>query len=178
MVPRMDIPVVKNALGSLDELLGKVRDALWDIEREEFGVSAYVGEPAGYENPRGALKSFLEQLHDVLLVVLEAASMPETRTSLVTAWGGFTKDNGLEHTNDDHQFDSSESPALTFLERMIQGLRVSVSEEISSEEAWTLNRLDEMLRAAPVLVRRRQVQVATEADFTAGHARLSPSMFP
>jgi hypothetical protein len=30
----MDIPVVKNALGSLDELLGKVRDALWDIERE------------------------------------------------------------------------------------------------------------------------------------------------
>jgi hypothetical protein len=84
----MDNAVVKNAIGSLDKLLGNARQALWDIERQEFGVSAYEGEPGGYEDPRGALKSFLEHLYDLLLVVLEAAAMPETRDSLVKEWSG------------------------------------------------------------------------------------------
>src|SRR5438067_2255828 len=79
----VDSKVVKNAIGSLDKLLGNAKEALWDIEREEFGVSAYPGEVGGFENPRRALKSFLEQLHNLLLVVLEAAGMPESRALLV-----------------------------------------------------------------------------------------------
>jgi hypothetical protein len=160
----MDASVVRNALGSLDKLLSDARSAVWDIEREVFGVSAYEGEAGGYENPRGALKSLLEQLHDVLLVVLEAAGMPESRASLVTKWHGFTHDKGLEYTNEDHTLEFCESPALTFLEHLIQGLRISTSENISSEEAWTLARLEAMLRDAAVLVRRRGLHVETEAD--------------
>ena len=158
----MDIAVVRNALGSLDNLLSKARDAVWDIAREEFGVSAYEGELSGYAYPRRALKAFLEELHDVLLVVFEAAGMPETRSSLIDAWRGFTDGKGLGHTKNDAEFENSESPALTFVERLIQGLRVTVSDEISSEEAWTLSRLEAMLRDTAVLVHRRQAPVATE----------------
>ncbi len=57
-----------------------------------------------------------------------------------------------------------ESPALTFLERMIQGLRMTVSEAISSEEAWTLNRLEEMLRDTAALVHRRTISPANELE--------------
>src|SRR5258708_2117638 len=115
----MDSAVVKNAIGSLDKLLSNAKDALWDIEREEFGVSAHPGESRGYEFPRGALKYYLEQLYDVLLVVLEAAGMPESRASLVNTWRGFADGKRLERTNDDPEYSSSESPALSFLEHLI-----------------------------------------------------------
>ena len=168
----MEITVVNNAIGSLTKLLGKAKEALFDIERHEFGVSAY-GEGPGYEDPRGALKRFLEELQDVLLVVLEAANMPQTRSMLVKAWSEFAKDNGLEKTNDYHQYDSSESPALTFLERLIDGLRISVSNEIPSEDASTLNRLEAMLDDTAALVHRRNPPPAKEADVQKNHARLS-----
>ncbi len=80
----MEIAVVKNAVGSLDKLLSNAKHALWDVEREVFGDPGY-GEATGYVYPRAAMKGFLEELHDILLVVLEAADMPETRTSLIHA---------------------------------------------------------------------------------------------
>jgi hypothetical protein len=159
----MDTAVIKNAIGTLDKLLGKAKDTLFDIERHVFGVSAY-GEGPSYEDPRGALKGFLEELHDVLLVVLEAANMPETRSTLVEAWRDFSKGDALENTNDYHEYDSSESPALTFLERLIDGLRISVSNEIPSEDASTLNRLEAMLDDTAALVHRRNPHPANEAD--------------
>jgi hypothetical protein len=159
----MDNVIVNNAIGSLDKLLSKATDALWDIEREEFGVSR-IGRAGGYESPRDALKYFLEELHDVLLVVLEAANMPESRASFNNAWRGFVDDKGLQHTIDDYQSERCESPALTFLERMIQGLRISVSQAISSKEAWTLSRLEEMLRDSAALVHRRKAAPADEIE--------------
>jgi REase_DpnII-MboI len=89
--------------------------------------------------------------------------MPEARASLIEAWRGF-KTKGLGHTNDNPEFDISESPALTFLERVIQGLRISVSEAISSEQAWTLSRLEAMLRDTPALVHRRRAVPANEIE--------------
>jgi hypothetical protein len=158
----MDIAVVKNVVGSLDKLLSNAKEALWDVEREVFGNPGY-GDAGGYAYPRGAMEAFLEELHDVLLVVLEAADMPETRASLINAWRGFL-DGGLGHTNDNEEFQNCESPALTFLDRLIQGLRITVSEAISSEEAWTLNRLEAMLRDTPGLVHRRPMPPANENE--------------
>jgi hypothetical protein len=155
----MNIEVVKNALGSLDKLLSQAKQALRDIEIKLFG-----GPGGGYAEPRDAMKWFLEELHDVLLVVLEAADMPETRASLIKAWRGFIDKKGLGHTNDNPEYDHCESPALTFLDRMIQGLRMSVSEVISSEEAWTLSKLEAILRSTHVLVHRRESAPAREAD--------------
>jgi hypothetical protein len=159
----MNIAVVKNAVGSLDKLLSEARAALWDVEIEVFGDPGH-GHPAGYAYPRSAMEAFLQELHDILLVVLEAADMPETRASLINAWRGFMDDKGLGHTNDDDENQNCHSPALTSLERVIQGLRITVSEAVSSEEAWTLVRLEAMLRDTPALVLRRQAVLVNETD--------------
>jgi hypothetical protein len=65
----MDIAVVRNAVGSLDKLLSKKegpcvwRSGLCRCRRS-------VSPPT--------MKAFLEELHDIFLVILEAADMPET----------------------------------------------------------------------------------------------------
>ena len=111
----MEIAVVKNAIGSLDELLSKAKQALWHVQREVFGIS--VNE--GYAYPREVMKELLEELCDVLLVVLEAADMRETRASLINKWRVFIDDKGLGHTNDYQECHNCDSPALTFLEHLI-----------------------------------------------------------
>jgi hypothetical protein len=98
----MDIAVVKNALGSLDKVLSQAKQALRDIERETFGDHGF-GDAGGYEYPHQAMTGFLEELHDILLVVLEAAGMPETRASLASKWGGFVS-KGLDPTTRRHNF--------------------------------------------------------------------------
>jgi hypothetical protein len=158
----MEIAVVKNALGSLDMVLSQAKQALRDLEREVFGDPGF-GDFGGYEYPREAMRLFLEELHDLLLVVLEAAGMPETRASLTNRWREFVS-HGLGQTNNDLESQSCDSPGLTFLERLITGLRMTVSEAISSEEAWTLSRLEAMLRDTPGLVYKRQMAPASELD--------------
>jgi REase_DpnII-MboI len=152
--------VVKHALGSLDKLLSQARQAVWEIEREVFGDPGY-GEPGGYANPRGALRAFLEELHDLIVIVLEAAEMPQTRTSLIGSWPSLVE-KGLGTTVDYDEFDSCESRALTFLERIVNGLRISAQGTISSEEAWTLTKLETMLRDTAALVHRRPPAPANE----------------
>jgi len=57
--------------------------------------------------------------------------MPETRTSLIKEWAAFTSPRtGLSLTDDNEEFQSSRSPALIFLERLIAGLRMSVIEGV------------------------------------------------
>lgn len=152
----MNTEVVKNAIGTLDRLLAEAKRALSQVEQEVFGLWRPRGDGGLFENPRGAMGAYLEELHDISLVVLEAAQMPDTRTSLIAAWAGFASSpNSLRKTHDDHEFQYCSSPALTFLERLIQGLRISVVEEISSMEAWTLSRLEAMLDDTAALVHRR-----------------------
>ena len=161
----MNITVVRNAIGGLDKLLSEVRTALWQIEDEVFGSSGRRYDGGMYEYPQDALEGLLVELHDLLLVVLEAAEMPETRASLVGAWGGFTSEKqGLRHTKNNGLYENCESPAMTFLQHVIHGLRMSVSDGISSEDAWTLSRLEAMLRDTPALVHRRGRRPADELE--------------
>jgi hypothetical protein len=159
----MNDAVVRNALGSLDKSLSSAKEALWDIQREVFGNPGF-GQPGGYADPRAAMAAFLAELYENLLVVLEAADMPQTRSFLILEWRGLSGGGGLAKTNENHEFDFVDSPALTFLERLIQGLRISVSGTISSEEAWTLSRLVAMLRDTPNLVHRRGQAPASEHE--------------
>lgn len=159
----MNIQVIRNALGSLDQLLSEVRAALWQVEGDIFG--GYRPGHGTFEYPDRTMEAYLQELYDVLLVVLEAAEMAETRASLVKAWVGFASaKNGLRYTDNDGEFQASESPALTFLDRLTGGLRMAVGDGISSEEAWTLNRLEAMLRDTAALVHRRQRPPADEQD--------------
>lgn len=160
----MNIRVVQNAVGELSKMLGNAEDALRQIESEVFHHRISY-ERGVYDEPRFALEANLRELHDILLVVLEAAELPETRASLLKSWSEFTSEaNSLRKTVDDDQYENSVSPPLNFLARIINGLRISSTEGISSEDAWTLNRLEEMLRDTPGLVHGRNCKPETEKD--------------
>lgn len=164
----MDSAVVKNSAGSLNKLLSQAKGALWEVEREVYGDPGYGDDQGGYEYPRFALAGYLEELHDILLVVLEAAQMPAARNSLAEAWSGFTSaKDGLGHTDDDDENQSCHSPALTFVDRLIKALRMTVTQEISTEEAWTLAKLEAMLEDTPGLVHRRGKPLTNEGDLQA-----------
>ncbi|MGO8814971.1 MAG: hypothetical protein ACLQVG_09990 [Terriglobia bacterium] len=149
----MDFVAVINALGPLDKLLSEAQSSLRQIEADIFGFAIQGGR---YEYPEPALAMFLGQIHDRLLVVLEAAGLSETRSMLSETWKKLTDaKDGLRHTDCHGEGEFCESPALTLLQNIVEGLRMSSSGGISSEEAWTLNRLEAMLRDTPALVHRR-----------------------
>jgi hypothetical protein len=162
----MDTAVVKNAIGALEKALAQTKRALWEVAGDMYG---WCGDEHGsYEHPRLVMAWQLEELHDVLLVVLEAAQMPEARLSLVEAWSGFTSaKDGLGHTKNDHENEDCRSPALTLIERLVAALRMTVSQQITSEQAWTLARLEAMLEDTPALVHRCLKPPAEEADLRA-----------
>lgn len=149
----MNAAVAKNAVGTLDKLLSEAKIALRQIEADIFH---YRIEEGGFDYPEGAMEALLTELNDLLLVVLEAAELPEVRTSLIEAWKEFkSEDQELRHVECNGQLQICTSAALTFLEHVVDGLRITVTDEISSEEAWTLTRLEGMLRDTAALVRRR-----------------------
>ncbi len=153
----MNLHVLQNALGELNRLLSRANSALAQVEEEVFGFTR-THQNRTFEEPRLALGAILQELHDVLVVVLEAADMPKTRATLARRWREFTSaKDGLHRTINYGQFESCESPSLTFLEHMVKGLELSVTGGISSEEAWTLNRLEQMLRDTAALVHQRNV---------------------
>jgi hypothetical protein len=111
------------------------------------------------------MADYLEQVHDSLLVVLEAAGMPQAREDLIIAWKEFKNNkDGLRYTDDNEELQNCESPAFTYLERLVRSLRMTISEEITSEQSWTLARLEAMLNDAPGLVHRRQKALTKEMD--------------
>lgn len=160
----VNIAVVQNALGTLEKLLDQAKGALTQIEAEAHDHY----ENTVYDNPESAMESYLEQLQQTLLVVLETAEMPETRASLVTAWAAFKKErDGLTKiVCDDFDYTVRSLP-LTYAERVIQGLRISVGKELWCEEGWILNRLETILRDTAALVRRRGISPSNELDVQA-----------
>jgi hypothetical protein len=125
-------------------------------------------DTGGFVDPKAALGDTLEELHDILLVVLEAAEMPEAKASMIEEWPTFTSaKDGLSHVEVDTEFDYCASPALIFVKRLIEALRMSVSKQISSEEAWTLARLEAMLEDTAGLVHRREKPPKDEQDLQA-----------
>ena len=140
----MDSLVVRNAVGGLDKLLSQARRALWEVGRDAF-VGGEYDHQGSYADPEAALGGILEEVHAILLIVLEAAQMPEARASLVETWPTFTSGKGLRHTAIDEEYGNCTSAPFTFIERFINALRMTVSEQITSEQAWTLARLEAML---------------------------------
>lgn len=159
---------MKNAIGGLDKLLSQARRALWEVGREVFAGGDDDDDRSSFADPHGALAGTLEELHDALLVVLEAAQMSQARTSLVEAWPKFSSaKDGLAHTDDSYEYGDCSSPAFTFVERLIKALRMTVSDQITSEQAWTLAKLEAMLEDTAGLVHRRDKPPVDEPDLQA-----------
>src|ERR1700760_4189271 len=97
----MDSPVIRNAIGTLDRMLGGTKETLWAIEYE---LLQYFGKREEEFDYRA--KAFvwqLAELYDVLLVVLEAAQLSHARENLMEAWKSFkTAENGLRSFHIDH----------------------------------------------------------------------------
>jgi hypothetical protein len=145
----LNILVIQNAIGGLENLLGKAKDALQQIEAEAYGYES----KAGYVDAEAALGFNLDTLGHVLSVILEAAEMPGARASLRATWSGFKKrPRGLRATVMEPEFDSISSPAITYAERLIEGLRMSVIKDMTTEESWTLRRLEAILYDTDALV--------------------------
>jgi hypothetical protein len=148
----MDKQVVRSAIGGVDAILGKAKRALREMEYVKFGGWDDLGS---YENPEDAMVYHLDQLYDHLLVVIEAAEMPEARANLIAKWAEFKKlKRGLRHTKQFGGFDHLTSPIIEYLDHLVSALRMTVSSEITSEETWTLTRLETMLRNTSVIVHR------------------------
>ena len=159
----MDKDVVKNAIGGIDGLLSKAKRALREVIYEKFGGGDDLG---GYESPIDAMAYHFDQLYDHLLIVLEAAEMPEARADLIAKWAEFKKlKSGLRHTDQFGDFDHLTSPVVEYLDHLVSALRMTVSNEITSEEAWTLARLEALLDDGSALVHRRKKAPATEKEF-------------
>lgn len=158
----MDKEVVRFALGGIDKILSKAKRALQEVEMEAFGGRDDLGS---YESPTDAMVFHLEELYDHLLVVLEAAQMEETRAGLIARWADFKKEkNGLRNTKRFGDFDHLDSLPLEYIERLVSALRMTVSDQISGEEAWNLARLEEMLEDTSNLVMRRCKAPANESE--------------
>lgn len=149
----MDKEVVSRALGGLEKIFSKAKRALREIEFEEFGGGDDLGS---YESPTDAMVFHLEEIYDHLLVILEAAQMSDTRSELIERWNKFKGlKGGLRHTDRFKDFDHLDSPALEFIERIVSALQMTVSNQMTSEEAWALTRLEEMLNDTSALIHRR-----------------------
>jgi len=162
----MNISVVQNAVGELQRILGKARDALTQIEAEAYSGQDYVG----YEHPDEALAGHLDDLQQMLMVVLEAADLRDTRAALNGAWATFKKQTqGLKTVVNDAENDYMYSLALNYVDRLIQTLRACVDKGLASAESTELDRLEWILDATAVLVHRR-------GEFPSGELTLQPIM--
>jgi hypothetical protein len=159
----MDKDVVKNAIGGIDAILSKAKRALLEVTYERFGGGDDLG---GYESPVDAMVYHFGQLYDHLLVVLEAADMPQARVNLTAKWAEFKKQkDGLRHTDQFGEFDHLTSPVIEYLDHLVSALRMTVTDHLTSEEAWTLQRLEDLLEDGSALVHRRKKAPANEKQF-------------
>jgi len=160
----MNLPVVQNAIGEFQRLLGKAQDALTQIEAERYGYPENV-KPIGYADPEVALSISLNHLKERLMVLLEAADLRDTRASLDTAWQAFkAKPNGLSAVFNDDEYQYTYSPALTYLQGIVETLQTCVDRGLSSVEAAELGRLEWILQRTAVLVHQREESISREMD--------------
>jgi hypothetical protein len=119
----MDHGIVKNAIGGLDEILSNARRALFEIGRGEFSKRGYYYsyDGSGYEEPHMALAGFLEEIYDSLLVILEAAQMPEAKASLIAAWP-----NSLQCATSYHTPISMKSTSVARVQRSPMSIGLSL----------------------------------------------------
>ena len=157
----MDGTKILAALSGLESRIEEARDAKMQVESEFTGARIEGGV---YEWPQDALGSKLNDLFDILVVLLEVAGLPATRNRLIEKWAEFEKEGGVRKTIYLEQFDLLESKPFEYLERLVEGLRISAGDGVPSNESYELAKLEMLLRKTPVLLRKRKVIPKKEQD--------------
>jgi hypothetical protein len=117
-----------------------------------------------YEDPKAALASILNDIQEMLLIVLEAADLPQTRGRLIEKWQALDKEKGIGSSSYNHQFDYLECPSFEYVSTLIEGLRLVSGDTTSSLESYELAKLATLLRKAPTLLHWRGIEPRGEMD--------------
>ncbi len=157
----MDASRIRAALSDLEHELERARGVKTQIENEATGRPT---EGGSYEDPQAALGTILWRMHEVLLVVLEAAGLPDTRSRLVEKWAQFEKEKEIGRATYDEQYDYVESKPYEYLSVLLDGLRGASGDDRSPSDSFELAQLETILRRTPVLVHRRGKVPARELD--------------
>ncbi len=156
----MDSSVVRAALSGLERELEEAREA----RRQMEGEISSSPKSYGYEDAEAALPAILNRVRDMLLVVLEAANLADTRDRLIRKWEQFQKNGGIGKTRYDSRYGYLESEPFEYLDTLIDSLRISTGEVLDSAQAYEIARLEMILRRTAVLVRNRGTQPTREQD--------------
>jgi hypothetical protein len=156
----METTNLKAALSELERDLESARDARHQIECEEAGRPA----KGGWEEPAAVLPSLLNNIKETLLVVFEAANLPDTRQRLIDQWAAFEKDGGIGKTHFDQQFDYLESKPFDYIDKLVNSVRILGSEGLAPKDAYDLAMLETVLRKTPVLMHKRKIQPKSEKE--------------
>lgn len=157
----MNSAAIQASLSTLERDLESALEAKNQIEAD-ISRSRYKGPT--YEEPEEALRYYLDHLHDLLLVILEVSDLSATRTRLMEQWKWFQENGGVGKTRFDPQFDYLESKPYDYLKTIVDGLRISTGENLSTGESYEVARLETILRKTPVLLRNRRVVPQRELD--------------
>ncbi len=157
----MDASIVRSALADLQRQLEDARAAKNQIESHHTGRRI---EGSFYEEPKAAFASILNDLYEILLVLLEAAGLLETRRRLLEKWASFEKAGGIDTTAYLEQYDYLESKPFEYLSTLIDGLRATAGDALHPLESFELAKLETILRSTSVLLHRRGVTPRNEHD--------------
>jgi len=111
----------------------------------------------------------------MLAVALDALGLIATRNQLLQDWKSF-KDAGLHKAHLSLGNDSMISQPLAYLHNIHHGLRAILSTPEVLLKNTYLNRLCEILRDTPMILRKRSVNPSGEMDGSRSYARLLESV--
>lgn len=153
----MNSSAILSALMTLESELDDARAAKRQIEAE------ISGEPTDiyYEDSKVALTSILNGIYEVLLVVLEAADLPQSRSCLIKKWRKLQNKSGIG-TNYNNIFGYLECPSFDYISTLIKGLRLASGDAMNLQESYELAKLETLLRKTPTLIHRRDIELVGE----------------
>lgn len=157
----MNSSIIRAALANLESELERARGAKGQIEAQHTRERISGGV---YEYPEEALTEFLNNTYELLLVVLEASELSETRSRLIDKWTRLEEDGGVGTTRYDSRFDYLDCKAFEYISRLLNSLRTVSGEALATSDSYELTKLETILRKTPVLVHNRGITPSGEID--------------
>lgn len=132
---------------------------------ENAELNKDLGHYSGREFSELVFRDCLQRTRDILLIGCEALGLPETRAELSGRWEELDKKGAIEHMDYLPEVESFHSEAESLLWTAFEALRaISGQPSMSPIEAFQIDRLENLLRSAPALLRRRNVVPKKEKD--------------
>jgi len=163
---KLDISVVQSALPELESRLRDAAAAKTQIAEENHGASHTVGGSI-YEDPRAAIEAILGEMYQILLIVFEAAQLPDAQGRLEAKWNQLSSEGGIGHSSWNSRFEFLEHPAFECISSAVDGLRTITGDPMASRDAIELAHLEQLLHRTAELVHGRRITPTKEADIAA-----------